>query len=675
MIAKNKNKNYFPPIIIGALIFVFYLICMPKTVVLEDDGLFILSSYFNGVSHPPGYPLHSLLGYLFAHLPVGNPAANVHALSAFFSALSASLIYIITSQLTIKSPTRNLTTFIAVAAYTFSSEIWSQSIIAEVYTLNVFLFLYTLYIALIIHSSLENKNLQNQPGSVGSLKLNIFFLGLVSGLALANHWPLFILGFLGIFFLLLNDFKHIAKYWSFILIGVFIGLTPYLWLYLNSNSDTLIKFHGSLETFNDFFKYISRQNFNKTTDFSFTATGLDKIYFFFFTLKQLVNQWGNINSIFIPLGIIIIYKENLIQRCIINGMLISYFSSSLLLSIILGYDFNDYKKVDFLPFLILSHTLGAIFFAYGVTYLLKLVQTISTKNFKVIVISTIAFQTITANASKNYRANYIWTTIYVKAILNTLKPNSTLFVSGDISTGVIGYWHFIKNHRPDITVIHDKGLVISGTRLFNPKDGHRKARKKIIKKYIETSNTPSYFINNEFNFGVNNHWLLYEYNRELQDGQQLLQSLANTNERYFHYVFSDTELTDKWTIKHRDNLRFRAITHLVSEISSETSQLKFKKIIKYLSVVNRKLQGLTITLLIAHEQNKMNSIDPENILIETGWKLYELEENKRTKAAFLNLLAHFEAESGNSAKSRSLYFKSLDIWNHQDNIAHQKLLN
>ena len=46
-------------LVAGAL-FALYAFTAPHTVGLEDDGLFILSSYFLGIAHPPGYPLFTL---------------------------------------------------------------------------------------------------------------------------------------------------------------------------------------------------------------------------------------------------------------------------------------------------------------------------------------------------------------------------------------------------------------------------------------------------------------------------------------------------------------------------------------------------------------------------------------------------------------------------------------
>jgi len=61
-----------------------YAITMPRTVYREDDGLFPAAAKHPGVAHPPGYPLHSLLGHVFMQLPFSTPAAAGHVYRAFF---------------------------------------------------------------------------------------------------------------------------------------------------------------------------------------------------------------------------------------------------------------------------------------------------------------------------------------------------------------------------------------------------------------------------------------------------------------------------------------------------------------------------------------------------------------------------------------------------------------
>ena len=57
---------------VATALLLLYLFTAPRTVVLEDDGLFILSSWFLGIEHPPGYPLFILLGKLATLLPFGS---------------------------------------------------------------------------------------------------------------------------------------------------------------------------------------------------------------------------------------------------------------------------------------------------------------------------------------------------------------------------------------------------------------------------------------------------------------------------------------------------------------------------------------------------------------------------------------------------------------------------
>jgi len=80
-------------LVVFIALFSLYAYSAPRTVTLEDDGLFIMSSYFLGVDHPPGYPLMTLLGKLFTLLPVGSIAFRIHLLSAFFGGLTR-LLYV-----------------------------------------------------------------------------------------------------------------------------------------------------------------------------------------------------------------------------------------------------------------------------------------------------------------------------------------------------------------------------------------------------------------------------------------------------------------------------------------------------------------------------------------------------------------------------------------------------
>src|SRR5438067_11583897 len=176
-----KRADWLQAGIVAAALFVLYAASAPRTVALEDDGLFILSSYFLGIEHPPGYPLFTLIGHLFTYLPVGSVACRVHLASAMFGALTGGAAWLCARALV----GGRLPAYLAALALGVSPVFWSQAIIAEVYTLNPFFFLSLVFMGLqaCLPSTLAN------PAARRMLP----WMALVFGLSLSNHYPLMLL--------------------------------------------------------------------------------------------------------------------------------------------------------------------------------------------------------------------------------------------------------------------------------------------------------------------------------------------------------------------------------------------------------------------------------------------------------------------------------------------------
>ena len=130
--------------LIALAIFLLYAATSPRSIALEDDALFVLSSYFLGIEHPPGYPLFTLIGHLFTFLPLGSVAYRVHLVSAVFGALTCAALWLCARTL----GQGRLAAYVAAFALAVSPVYWSQSLIADVYSFNTFFFLSLLLIAL-----------------------------------------------------------------------------------------------------------------------------------------------------------------------------------------------------------------------------------------------------------------------------------------------------------------------------------------------------------------------------------------------------------------------------------------------------------------------------------------------------------------------------------------------
>ncbi len=84
-----------------------------------------------GVAHPTGYPLYTLLGWLWSQLPVGSPAWRVSLFSAVAAACAVGVLYAVARAVGQLRGVAIVVALTLAASRTF----WSQATIAEVYAL------------------------------------------------------------------------------------------------------------------------------------------------------------------------------------------------------------------------------------------------------------------------------------------------------------------------------------------------------------------------------------------------------------------------------------------------------------------------------------------------------------------------------------------------------------
>ncbi len=105
----------------------------------EDSGDLLVASATLGIPHPTGYPLYVLLGRIASFLPVGNLAFRINLVSALAGAASVFFLARWILEAAPRAAGYAGPAFGALSAallYAFSAGAWSQSVLAEVYTLN-----------------------------------------------------------------------------------------------------------------------------------------------------------------------------------------------------------------------------------------------------------------------------------------------------------------------------------------------------------------------------------------------------------------------------------------------------------------------------------------------------------------------------------------------------------
>ena len=195
---------------------VVYLATLAPTVFTLDSAEFAAAAYVLGIVHSPGYVVYLLIAKLMTYLPVGDIAFRVNLLSAIFALLSYVTFYRLTRRLTGEAA-------IATAAgltLSFSYYVWAAAVIAEVYTMQMWLFALILTLCLDWEAS-------------GSPK-TLYLLAFVSGIALANN-PTTVLWWAGIAWFLFRNAKSLtpARLTLAITIGL-ASLSPLLYLPIRS---------------------------------------------------------------------------------------------------------------------------------------------------------------------------------------------------------------------------------------------------------------------------------------------------------------------------------------------------------------------------------------------------------------------------------------------------------
>jgi tetratricopeptide (TPR) repeat protein len=134
--ARNEKKTFEMALLVILAVFVLFLFTLSPTVTEEDSGDFTMASWFIGAPHPSGYPAFILSGRVSAYLiPFGSVAFRVNLLSAFFGALSCGALFFLLKRF----GASNSGAFCGALLMALSRSFWLQSIITEVYSLNLLL--------------------------------------------------------------------------------------------------------------------------------------------------------------------------------------------------------------------------------------------------------------------------------------------------------------------------------------------------------------------------------------------------------------------------------------------------------------------------------------------------------------------------------------------------------
>ena len=236
----------------------------------EDSGDLITAAWVLGIPHPTGYPLFCIVGWIWTHLlPFGSVAWRMNALSALWGALASGITlraiwrgFSLLPDDTLNwmgLRTRALASLSGALLLAFSLYVWEQSVVTEVYSLNLFFFS---AVSWILIELLAGSREQDNAWELRRSRL-VALLGLTWGFALTNHMTSLFL-FPSIFTVLAfgglgfkpRELARAALFW-------FLPLLLYAYLPIRSRMDPPLDY-GNPETWDGFVWMVTGKQFRRS---------------------------------------------------------------------------------------------------------------------------------------------------------------------------------------------------------------------------------------------------------------------------------------------------------------------------------------------------------------------------------------------------------------------------
>lgn len=434
-----------PEAILFILIALIYFVTGAVTVTGEDSGSFHLALTSPGINHPPGYPLYTVLGFVFVKI-FSFLTSETHLVNLFSAVWTLLALYVFRLIL-VKKSFSMWTRVFATGACAFSAGLWSQTAVAEVYSLNVFLSILAIYLFMFFSEKLEAA----QGSSLGtSLFRSAYAFSFVCGLGVAHHYPLFLLTLtpfvLHLWFSTSNEKLKIffTDKRFLVCLGAFsLGLTPYLYLLLPIFNEFDYVF-GNLHSLKDVWNHIMRKSYS-VVDFQQTTLS-DKLAY---QVNMLELVWVNLRafSVFAVLGIISAIKSDWKKNLV---FLVSALGTTFILAGILSFPADSLYTAVFRVYPLPGLMIFTFFAAYGLDSLFK--NQPKTKLASIIVCFLILAHQGYSNYFLSNRSDFNANLNGATAYLESLPKDSILLVSGDEGISIY-FAHKLLGIRPDVLVV------------------------------------------------------------------------------------------------------------------------------------------------------------------------------------------------------------------------------
>ncbi|MBI4547344.1 MAG: DUF2723 domain-containing protein [Ignavibacteriae bacterium] len=459
-----RQAEYLLASLLSIVSFIIYLQTLCPTVSFIDSGELATVAYTLGVAHPTGYPLFTLIGWIFSHLPLEYRVIyKLNVMSAFLCSLGLFfffrfLVFVI-SELTFKdregisnskdNVSKDIVqkVFLPAAIGTiflgYSETYWSTALSVEVYSLHILFLSILLY--LFTKVSFLELNVQ-QNGRLQQMKNAYWYcFAFTLGLSFTNHLTTVLLAPACFFFYFYVyrftalSFRRLLK----LVIPFMIGFSVYLYLPIRAQGQPLLNWGNPID-FEKFFWHFSGKVY-RVWIFSSTESAAKQFKYFFDTLFE---EFAFLPILFTIVGIIVLLRKK--WELLLYTILL--FLGCLLYAI--NYDIHDIDS-----YFLLAYFTIALWGAVGFGKVIDFVKKGSLSSVSISLLCTLSTVPIFYNFNRVDKSNISLVEEYTRDMCQSIEHNGIVIsYQWDYFVSAAYYLQHVEHVRSDIVII-DKELL------------------------------------------------------------------------------------------------------------------------------------------------------------------------------------------------------------------------
>lgn len=445
---------------VSVLVFFFaLLIFLPgvsHSVFGGDSGDVILASWFGGVAHPPGYPINTIVGWVFTHLPFNASVAyKANLVAAFLQASSIAILFLIIKKITKNYFAAIFGSFVLALNPLF----WLYAHVYEVFQLNLVLSGIAVYFLIAWRDEFAIRKTKS--------KKYLYLFSFFWGLSVFHHHTSALLGPAFLYFVLKTSERAFLKLHVIFRMGVFflLGLIPYVFIPLAAARETPINWNDP-QTLKNFLRLIIRADYGTFTAANFLvgSTLIQKFvqianYFLF-----LKSDFSVLGLLIIAMGMIYSFFKN---RVVFWFVMLAFVFSGPFFLVFAGFPItNDFFRALWERFLLTSYFFVAIFMGIGYKFLSEVVFGRFSSKVKIfnlgkdytkllltLSLFTIPFAMFLMNYPKADLSRFQLGNWLGSDILTSAEPNSLIFLIGDTALFNTQYVFYTRSDNQNKKVI------------------------------------------------------------------------------------------------------------------------------------------------------------------------------------------------------------------------------